>query len=253
MDTWNVKTTSSIKHVKIAILKKKLMMNILITNYAWYDKFFRYIHMTVAVITPMLAFISQLGIGTAQIDTLTVVTSGIVAGMIKIKDHLKYDKIKDQAKQQSAKYQQLYQHIDRETSKSTKQNGDEFVSWINREFSIIETDDPELTSKLYKKYVNMCKEKNIPVDDDLQEITELMVEKVPAPDMNSAGTTLTTSTIATEIVPSDNTNTNGDIPIPALKIDFQTKQIAKENYKKTLKSITPRADLAWINERANID
>ncbi len=154
-------------------------MNILITNYSWYDKFFRYVHMSVAVLTPMLAFISQLGIGESQINTITLITSGIVAGMIKIKDHLKYDKIKDQAKQQSAKYQQLYQHIDRELAKATKQTTEEFVSWINREFSIIETDDPELNSKLRNKYIQMCKEKNIPYDDDMQELTELLVVGSP--------------------------------------------------------------------------
>ena len=202
------------------------MMNILITNYSWYDKFLNYVHMTVAVITPLLAFISQLGIGADTINTVILITSGIVPGMIKIKDHLKYDKIKDQAKQQSAKYQQLYQHIDREMAKTVQQNTSEFVSWVNREFSIIETDDPELNSKLRAKYIQMCKEKNIPYDDDLQELTELLIS--PSDEQPKADTT------------------------PRIILTLDKKEFIND-YKKTLHSITPRADISWINERASLE
>lgn len=202
------------------------MMNILITNYSWYDKFFNYVHMTVAIITPLLAFISQLGIGADTINTIILITSGIVPGMIKIKDHLKYDKIKDQAKQQSAKYQQLYQHIDREMAKTVQQNITELVSWVNREFSIIETDDPELNSKLRAKYIQMCKEKNIPYDDDLQELTELLI--APPDEQPKADTT------------------------PRIILTLDKKEFIND-YKKTLHSITPRADISWINERASLE
>ena len=230
----------AIKNIKMSILKKKIMMNILITNYSWYDKFFSYIHMTVAVITPMLAFISQLGIGADTINTVILITSGIVPGMIKIKDHLKYDKIKDQAKQQSAKYQQLYQHIDREMSKTVKQNTNEFVSWINREFSIIETDDPELNSKLRAKYIQMCKEKNIPYDDDLQELTELLI----------------TNTDETKEQPHLETKEQEQAQpgISHYQISIaKNKDEFIKDYKKTLRSITPRADISWINERAMLE
>jgi hypothetical protein len=67
-------------------------------------------------------------------STIVVILSTIVAGMIKLKDYLKFDKLKDQAKQQTVKYQQLYQRIEKEMRKQldTRQNGEEFISWVNQ-------------------------------------------------------------------------------------------------------------------------
>ncbi len=156
-------------------------MNIIIESYSWYDKIFRYSHMTIALIAPAISFLDRMITGSAeQTSTVVLILGGIVAGMIKIKDYLKFDKLKDQAKQQTVKYQQLYQRIEREMRKpsQSRQNGEEFISWITRELSIIEIDDPELSQTLKNKYIDLCKSKGIPVDEDLEALSELFVHVV---------------------------------------------------------------------------
>lgn len=179
--SWSEGVIDAIKDTKKTILKKKVILNIIIESYSWYDRIFRYSHMTLALVAPIISFLDQMINDTVEnTSTAVLVLSSIVAGMIKLKDYLKFDKLKDQAKQQTIKYQQLYQRIDREMrkSESIRQNGEEFISWITRELSIIEIDDPDLPQSLKEKYIQLCQARGIPYDEDLEALGELFATKV---------------------------------------------------------------------------
>ena len=171
----------TINEIKKAILRKKIILSIIIDSYSKYDKIYRYVHLFLALTAPIIAFINQLVSGSAeQVKTTTLIISSIVAGMIKIKDYLKFDKTKENAKQQTIKYGQLFQRIDREIRKpdDKRQNTEDFIYWINREFTNLEISDPELPNSLKDAYVALCKEKNIPYDEDIAILTNLIQSEV---------------------------------------------------------------------------
>jgi hypothetical protein len=132
--------------------------------------------MTLAISTPIIAFVDQLvNNSIEQTTTTTTVLSTIVAGMIKLKDYLKFDKTKDLAKQQTIKYGQLYARIDREIRKpnESRQNVEDFIYWINREFANLEIADPDLPNSLKEQYILLCKENDISYSDDLSILATL--------------------------------------------------------------------------------
>ena len=171
--SWSVSAISAINDIKKNILKKKVLLNIIIESYSWYDKAVKYVHMFLAVATPVVIYVDQIT-ASDQSSTAAIVVSAVVAGMIKLKEYLKFTKTKDQAKQQTVKYQQLFQRIEREMRKNDgKQNEEDFISWVNRELSIIEIDDPDVPQSLKKIFIATCQEKGIPYDEDLEALSEL--------------------------------------------------------------------------------
>ena len=179
---WTRAGITAINEIKKSILRKKIILNIIIESYAKHDRIFRYIHMFLALTAPIISFIGQMSVGsTDQTSTSSLIISSIVAGMIKLKDFLKYDKTKELAKQQVIKYGQLLQRIDHEMRKpSTKrQNEEEFLYWINREFASLEVSDPDLPHRLKNKYIDLCKEKGIPYDEDINMLS-IMINTLPS-------------------------------------------------------------------------
>jgi len=177
---WSKKSNTLINDIKRTILMKKIMLNFMIDNYSKYDKLFRYCHMSIAALTPTIATINKLAsTNEEQSNTVTLILSSLVAAMIKIKDYLKFDKIKDVAKQQTIKYEQLYQRIEREMLKSIdkRQTEGDFIYWINREFNNIEISDPDLSQSLKQKYIKFCKDNHIPFDNDIDSLQILIHNK----------------------------------------------------------------------------
>ena len=174
---WSKKSNIIINNIKRTILMKKIMLNFMIDNYSRYDKLFRYCHMLIAALTPTIATINKLAATNEdQSNTVTLILSSLVAAMIKIKDYLKFDKIKETSKQQTIKYEQLYQRIEREMLKSTdrRQTEEDFIYWINREFNNIEISDPDISQSLKHKYIKFCKDNNIPFDNDINSLQILI-------------------------------------------------------------------------------
>lgn len=165
---WSEATFTRIKEIKKAILKKKILLSIVIENYTRLNKIFKYLHMTIALSTPAISLFDS---------NVTLILSSIVAGMIKLKDYLKFDKIRELAKQQTIKYEQLYQRIERELTKkeSDRQIEDEFIYWITREFNHIELADPEVSHGIKKKFIEKCQQLKIPYDEDL-ELLQILIK-----------------------------------------------------------------------------
>ena len=225
--SWSVNAEVAIVDIKKTILKKKVLLNIIIESYSWYDKAIKYVHMFLAVTTPLVIYVDQI-VATEPSSTAAIVVSSIVAGMIKLKEYLKFTKTKDQAKQQTVKYQQLYQRIEREMRKNDgKQNEEDFISWVNRELSIIEIDDPDVPQSLRKIFIATCKEKGIPYDEDLEALGELF-KHVEVPEKP------TSRDVSTEVK-----NTVIEI----------TETQTKATYRKEVADFDPTQDTSWALER----
>ena len=186
---WTTSGISILNNIKKSILKKKILFNFMIDNYSKYDKIFKYFHIGIAVSIPVLSMINKIvEASTDSTSTATLIFGSIVAAMIKLKDYLKFDKIKDTAKQQTIKYEQLYQRIEREMIKpiDKRQSEEEFIYWVNREFNNIEVLDPDISRAIKEKYMQFCKDNKVPFDDDLDMLKELMIVRIAD---NSAGIT----------------------------------------------------------------
>lgn len=268
--SWSEGVIDAIKDTKKTILKKKVILNIIIESYSWYDRIFRYSHMTLALVAPIISFLDQMINDTVEnTSTAVLVLSSIVAGMIKLKDYLKFDKLKDQAKQQTIKYQQLYQRIDREMrkSESIRQNGEEFISWITRELSIIEIDDPDLPQSLKEKYIQLCQARGIPYDEDLEALGELFATKVQIAVEQAVDKTTSQPVSMVNLPAKDSKDDSKDPKDPQDDhkdpIDPKTMyktirkqrslsdEADKQEYREKVKTLNTAQDLNWAIERLN--
>ena len=264
--SWSEGVIEAIKDTKKTILKKKVILNIIIESYSWYDRIFRYSHMTIALVAPLISFLDQMINNTVEnTSTAVLVLSSIVAGMIKLKDYLKFDKLKDQAKQQTIKYQQLYQRIEREMRKteSIRQNEEEFISWITRELSIIEVDDPDLPQSLKEKYIQLCKARGIPYDEDLEALGELFAAKVQIVVEQAADQYAVDQSLKMHVQQPINMQEDPHNDQKDPNIDHKTMyktlkkqrspsdEADRQEYREKVKTLDTAQDLNWAIERLN--
>jgi len=225
-----------IKELKKAILKKKIMLNFLVDVYSWWDKAYRYVQLLIAIGTPIFGLIELLLTGSD--GTVSIVLSCVVAAMIKFKDHIMYDKIRDTAKEQTIKYTQLFERIERELIKpdAKKQSEDDFIYWINREYTNLELNDPELSFSDKKKFIELCKSKGIPIEEDLTVLLELL------------SSTTDTNNLNTNHIDNLNTDkiTNND---NSKSIIQSVSEEEKTEYKDKVANMNAKADFVWTMER----
>ena len=166
---------NKIIEIKKTILKKKIMLSIMIDTYSLWDKIYNYAHGLLAICSP-LSSMMQIIIPDNSYQAVSVVFGIIVAIMIKTKEYLTFDKIITSSKEQTIKYSHLYDRIEREMIKPDdhRQSEEDFIYWVCRELSHLEYDDPELSYSDRKKYIAICKEKNIPYDDDIYQLEQLV-------------------------------------------------------------------------------
>ena len=201
---WSQPGYKCISNIKKSILKKKIKLSFIINNYSLKDKVFKYIHIILAIATPVCALVEEL---TNSVQGSTLILSLLVASMIKLRSHLKYSKIHSIAKEQTIKYKQLYDRIESELIKpiAKRQTEDDFIYWIVREHNNIEAADPELTSSDIIAFKKICIEKKIPYDEDLQ-ILQIMIND--------------SSTVSLSVrKESDNMNVNEDLAWVMSRLD----------------------------------
>ena len=213
------------------------MLNFIIESFSFRDKLYRYLHISISLLTIIFSVISD-SIKSDATDKITIVFSIIVAIMIKIKDYITYDQVRDSAKVQTVKYTQLYERIDREIDKDDKQAESEFIYWINREFQHIETMDPELSYSDQKKFIQFCKSRKIHWNDDINTIDQLLKDD------------------STVVNPAANTDTEHKIDVaPAeSRITIEHTHNADINYnkqdiQKNMSALSTSADMNWTMQR----
>jgi hypothetical protein len=164
-----------LNEIKKVILKKKLMLNFLVDSYSVWDKAYRWGLITVATLTPLVNFVNVTVYEIANSSVWSIVISGLAAGMIKLKDYIIFDKIRDISKEQTIRYKQLYDRITNEMLKPAerRQLEDEFIYWLSRELASIEMNDPEMSNSDKNNFRAYCVAQNIPYDEDLTELRRL--------------------------------------------------------------------------------
>lgn len=159
--------------LKIKILKKKIMVNFIIEAYANIDRIYRYVHIGFAITAPLITLIDYAVTGDVNATFSTsLVLSAVVAGMVKIKDRMKFDKIRDMAKHQNLRYERLYKHIEIESCKQQVPEP-QFIYWMNRAYIDIEQMDPELPTKDKAKFLKFLSDNKIQWDSDIDKLADL--------------------------------------------------------------------------------
>jgi hypothetical protein len=203
--------------------------------------------------------------------------------MIKLKDYLKFDKTKDRAKQQTVKYSQLYERIDRELRKPNgkRQNEEDFIYWTSREFNNLEVGDPDLPHSLKDKYISLCKENNIPYEEDLAMLQELIKDaaiavvvdqiadgvgnvpddiKYPENEHSKVDGTRTATNIQNVDTKADSTvadrthiDTTETPPkkVTTIRQRSESDEKARVEYREQIKTLDTSKDLQWAIDRLN--
>lgn len=295
---WSADALAKLIDIKKSILKKKIMMGFIIENNSTWDKVFRWSHNILAVSTPILIAVQNNLYGNNSPEsssteqssgTTAMIMSIVVAAMLKLKEYVTYDKIRDSAKEQSVKYQQLYEGIESEMRKpdGKRQLENDFIYWVSREFQHIDISDPELSNTERKKFIKLCKDKGMPYDEDLDALSKLLAAGVAAAHATGTAGSTTTSP-ANAIMPvsvphvpvtdngdstadskespnSDSTANKGPSDIPSLhrvlsiqtsydsliKMQNISEKEERKKYRETLKKMDTKADMKWTMQRLN--
>jgi hypothetical protein len=171
----------SIKQLKISILKDISLMHIVYETNTLFDKFFRYLHLGLACIVFLILTIANTLDAGRISGSFSIILSGIVTFLIKLRDFIKYGDVKETAKKQTAKYAELLDRIDihiGSVDTADTSNVEHFANAIRYEYRTIKVDDPEISYTTRKKYEEFCKKVGIPSDDVADRILALMDKSV---------------------------------------------------------------------------
>ena len=180
---WSNYAIKKIKETKKLILHKKIMMSFIVENYSFIDKIIKYtliISATMPIILNLIiSFLEKINTNDNNSINITIIILNlIVVGLIKFKEMSKFDKLKDLGKDQSIKYTQLYDKLERElVNRESKLSENEFLYWLSREYGNIELNDPDISFSLKSKFIENCKKKGIIIDDDYKILQDLLNEK----------------------------------------------------------------------------
>jgi len=220
---------------KRSIIMKKILLDFIIDNYAFYDKLFRWVHRIVAVSTIAVATINKIVYTDNSTSIPFIILAGITAAMIKIKEDLRFEKIREKAKEQNVKYKQLYERIDRELLKpeNKQQSEEDLLYWICRELNSLEMSDPDLTHNEMKKFLKYCHSEGIKYDTNTDLLNNLKV---------------TDDIKHTQQTPDNSIPTINHI-INLGRVRSLSEEREHENYKHTMRTINTKDDLLWARER----
>lgn len=251
MTDWTPDAKTKIRSIQLKILKKKVMLNMLITRYSRKDRIFRWMHKIVAMLAGIFEFIHYLLDATGYTGVITLVATVMYNVFLYVRDYITYGQTRDLAKEQNVKYQELYDEIESELMKpfSKKQVENDFINWITRIYDNINASDPELSQTEQVLFDKYCKEHGIMINEDINEyekIKQLMNIKVEVRDeAKRDGVRDEVKQDTNERKSECNDESNKNIPLtePA-KPHTNNRKIAMQN-------LDTDADLKWIAERLN--
>ena len=155
--------------------------------------------------------------------------------------------------------------IEREMRKteSIRQNEEEFISWVTRELSIIEVDDPDLPQSLKEKYIQLCKARGIPYDEDLEALGELFAAKVQIVVEQAADQYAVDQSLKMHVQQPINMQEDPHNDQKDPNIDHKTMyktlrkqrspsdEADRQEYREKVKTLDTAQDLNWAIERLN--
>ena len=162
------------------IYRRRIIYNTMIKHNHCKDILFKVIHYVIASLTPLLIVIqnyteNQHLCSDHDEPTTLLALSVLVVVLLKIKDYVRFDKIKRVSREQVAKYKVLEGNIEAELRKLPleKKKENDFIFWISREMEYIERDDPEIPAELNKQINELCASHGITVSNELTHLTTL--------------------------------------------------------------------------------
>jgi hypothetical protein len=261
---WTAVGLDKIKNTKKEVLRKKLIVDFVASNYTFHDKLYKYLHMLLAISVPIVSYINDYvtehSDSNSPSSAPAIVLGGAAFIMIKIRDYLKYDRIREVAKQQSVKYVDLYKRIEREVLSPNvrHQSEDDFIYWINREFNSIEMSDPDISLRMKNKFETLCKHRGFNLLDtkvdvvidqtnpssNLFDIEMKKVDASIAEEMSHGANPFSNvdSIQISQIVKANNVETR-----PRAKSD----EYNKDEFKKKIDKLDSYADMQWAMDRLN--
>lgn len=259
---WSESGLLKIKDLKKSILKKKIMLSFIIDNYAWWDKAFRWTHIGLAILTPILTTVQDTIQGANGSSTASIIIGFIVAGMLKLKDYVTYDKVRETAKEQTVKYRQLYETIESpQTSHKKYHNEEEFINWVTESYNHICLTDPELSHSEKKKFIKFCRDKGIQYDEDLEALENLLgtpndsnkpSENLGVPNMPVQIPVQIPSNQPSENIDRSNMQSNYPSVQPPNKVEIVVHSINESDckvFKDTVKNMNTTAEADWTFSR----
>jgi hypothetical protein len=167
-----------IKKIKIFILRRKIMLNFLVSLYRKWDRIFKVFQLLAAVAAPSVGLYEQSAGGTGEktMGVASAVLGFIVTLTVALRKFIVFDELQNTAKEQTIRYSQLLARIDLEGARE-ESNMDRLLVDILREYSSIRINDPVLSADDREAFQKYCIENRIPPDEDIEQIRELLEEK----------------------------------------------------------------------------
>jgi len=174
---WSNDAKTKIDNIKKIILKKKIILGIMIERYSKFDMGLNMIQWSFVLIVPILSLISEVQV--INFSKFILIISTLTAAIIKLKNHLNFDKIVNDCKDQCIKYERLFQHIDSEILKpeAKRQSEEEYIYWVTKDLNIIELSDPDISYIDKQKFIKKCKDANIPYEDEMSILVNMYSDK----------------------------------------------------------------------------
>jgi hypothetical protein len=166
------------KNIMKKILKKKILMDFLIRKYSKWRMVFKYLKYSVAIISPLISTVNGTIDRVQVVEIISIVMTYTILFITGLEEIIGYDSKIEISKTQLTRYDSLLGRIERETNASgeKKQNIDDFNYWISRELAVIENTDPVLTYDDQVGFDAFCKKFNIPNDETLDMLKELIID-----------------------------------------------------------------------------
>ena len=289
---WSKKTFQQLKFYQKEILMHKAAMGFFIDTYEWWDKIYRYTHIFVAILTPLIQLITaSLDEESTAANAITISFGIITAGMVKVKEYILFDKIRDLAKDQTTKYTVLFEKIEREKRKNEDERAEEteYLHRIYWELAQIEANDPRMDTDQREKYKEFCDNHQIPYEDEYEKLRRITREDLSrdnlrpdaseSDDRDEKGETdekkdddnHESDTDTPSVTVADDKRDSIPAPVthrvlsiagdPAINRDptrlirerADTDKRERESYKETLEKFNPKDDMKWVMERMNDD
>ncbi len=177
------------------VLQKIVMLRLLRDKYSSRDRFIKYMHLFISTVAPILGIVNQsiLANPSRIIGIIVIILGALNATILKARDIIEFGKIRDTCKTQSHRYRQFLARLkvssvemrpiaatnvqeepdDVAPRAATDNNMHPNIYWIQQEYMTIERDDPEFPPNITEAYRELCKEKSIPVTDEVDELVEI--------------------------------------------------------------------------------
>ena len=221
--------------------RKKIQISAIISIYYIYTLLYKIVQFLFGLLTLIPAIIDIIYPDDGNNNTRIIIVGSIISLLEPIiHEKFNYESNRQQAKQQAIKYRDMYQRLETLLSETSQT---ETLHDIKKELQLLELDDIDMDYFIRMRYEKICKESNIPIDDDVDNLIDLLNKK------KNPVFKLTAHTIENINNETELKNTNLDDTQVSSSPRVKPRTLSKANYKKDLATYKSNDDLDWALER----